>query len=200
MNLGCTELLLLVADVDGVESNVSHFVVTTTGPDVEFLDDASCCWCWCVVEKWPLFEECPLECLGFCSWTGASLCPLKCLCWTCIGVWTPLLAGMEFLIFNISSVSTYFCTLFTYNFIIHTQIDISKCNITIHQDEHGYCKCKSTCIFLCNLTSPSAMIPSNLSNWFINSSIRLSISVSATLPPLVIIDSRADTCQRIKYH
>lgn len=48
LNLGWTELLLVAGfDVDGtnpgVESNVSHIVVTTTGPDVECLDACCCC-------------------------------------------------------------------------------------------------------------------------------------------------------------
>ena len=51
LNLGWTELLVAEVDVDveesginaGVESNVSHLVVTTT-PDVECLD---CCCCGC---------------------------------------------------------------------------------------------------------------------------------------------------------
>lgn len=128
LSLGWTGLMLaaVVTDVGGAdtsggaeaESKVSHFVVTTTGPDVECLDGCGgCCCCWCIcIGRWAT------ECLGCCScWTsggaaGGGLCPLDCrFCWCCIGIWSPSLSGVEFFIFNISRVSTYFCTLLTFN-------------------------------------------------------------------------------------
>lgn len=131
LNLGWTELLVDELDEDaevtgingGRESNVSHFVVTTTS-EVEFVEGL-CCSCW---NTWEFPFEFLCDC---CSKLGCNLwfpidIPSSCssiggnftFCWGFFfGTWPPL----EFLIFNISKVSTYFCTLFTFKIINYHQ-------------------------------------------------------------------------------
>lgn len=138
----------------GIESKVSHCVVTTTSP--EFLGG---CGGGCCLGATGIGGKCPTDRLDLGNgWFGEAAlpCPFECFC-SAGGC-----SGIEFLIFKTSRASTYFWTLFT-------------------------------CIFLCNFTSPSAIIPSNLSSWFISNSIRFNIVFSATFPPLEITDSSADT-------
>ena len=95
----------------GMESNVSHCVVMTTAPDVECLND--CCGRASVC-----IGKFPTKCLACSCWFGDAIFPFEHICcWDgncCCGIWLPLLVGVEFLIFNTSRASTYFCTLLTF--------------------------------------------------------------------------------------
>lgn len=147
----------------GIESNVSHCVVITMGAAPE--DERR----WCTAFGGKSINEFSNECRPPCWWGGAAV----------------------FLLLSKSRVSTYFCTLLTFtksNKLIFLQHQYLNHQIKLIKKVQN-----QTCIFLCNLTSPSATMPSNLSNWFMNNSIKFTKSFSTTFPPLETSDSIPET-------
>lgn len=126
LNLGGTGCS--VGTIDGEESNISHFVVTTVPDDVvDFVECFGDCWLSSKLSMTARSRGCSswiVDSLVFakeglvlvCLWWLELL--LLYLSWVCgCGCGCVWIVAIEFFIFNKSRVSTYFCTLFTYKWI-----------------------------------------------------------------------------------